>query len=98
MRFSEVWDDAGRGYFRTLVKEYTRLWRDVDFMNKLVRHWREYESKHHKRSYKRKKTSTNDDLVEKEVSKEDVLMVDEPNDYALFELPAHPPSTVHEEV
>ena len=25
MRFSEVWDDAGRGYFRTLVKEYTRL-------------------------------------------------------------------------
>jgi len=25
MRFSEVRDDAGRGYFRTLVKDYTRL-------------------------------------------------------------------------
>ena len=61
LRFSDAWDDAGREYFRTLVKEYTRLWRDVDFMNELVWHWREYESKHHKRSYKRKRTIIDDD-------------------------------------
>ena len=67
-------------------------------MNELVGHWREYESKHHKRSYKRKRTSIDDDLVEKEVSEEDVLMDDEPDDYTLFDLPAGPPPTVHEEV
>ena len=49
-------------------------------MNELVGHWREYKTKHHKRSYKRKRTSTDDDLVEKEVSKEDVLMDDEPDE------------------
>ena len=70
----------------------------MDSINELVGHWREYETKHHKRSYKRKRTSTDDDLVEKEVSEEDVLMDDEPDDYALFELPAGPPPTVHEEV
>ena len=67
-------------------------------MNELVGHWREYETKHHKRSYKRKRTSTDDDLVEKEVSKEDVLMDDEPENYALLELPARPPPTDDEEV
>ena len=67
-------------------------------MNELVGHWREHESKHHRRSYKCKRTSTDDDLVEKEVSEEDVLMDDEPDDYALLELPALPPPTVHEEV
>ena len=67
-------------------------------MNELVGHWREYESKHHRRSYKRKRTSTDEDLVEKEVSEEDILMDDEPDDYALLEWPAHPPPTEHEEV
>ena len=80
------------------MKEYTCLWRDVDFMNELVGHWREYESKHHRRSYKRKRTSTDNDLVEKEVGEEEVLMDDEPDDYALLELPALPPPTVHEGV
>ena len=67
-------------------------------MNELVGHWREYESKHHKRSYKRKRTSIEDHLVEKEVSEEDVLMDDEPENYALLELPARPPPTDDEEV
>ena len=43
-------------------------------------------------------TSSDDDLVETEVSEEDVLMDDKPDDYALLELPARPPPTVHEEV
>ena len=67
-------------------------------MNELVGHWREYESKHRRRSYKRKRTSTNNDLVEKEVSEEDILMDIEPDDYALLELPALPPPTVNEGV
>ena len=49
-------------------------------------------------SYKRKKTRSDDDLVEKEVSEEDVLMDDEPDDYALLELPARPAATEPEEV
>ena len=67
-------------------------------MNELVGHWREYESKHHRRSYKRKRTSTDNDLVEKEVSEDDVFMDDEPDNYALLELPARPAATEHEEV
>jgi len=46
-------------------------------MNELAEHWRAYESKHHKRSYERKRTSASD-VVEKEVSKEDVLMNKKP--------------------
>jgi len=51
-------------------------------LTELVQHWREYESKHHKRSYERKRTSASIDMVEKEVSEEDVLMDYEPDDYA----------------
>ena len=51
----------------TLVKEYARLWRNTDFMTESVGHWHEYESKHHKRSYKCKRTSASSDMVEKEV-------------------------------
>ena len=66
-RFSDahLWDDTGRAYVRTLVKEYARLWRNADFMTELVGHWHEYESKHHKRSYKRKRTSASNDMVER---------------------------------
>ena len=70
----------------------------MDSINELVGHWREYETKHHKRSYKRKRTSTDDDLVEKEVSEEDRLMDDEPENYALLELPTRRPTTDDEEV
>ena len=67
-------------------------------MSELVGHWHKYESKHHRRSYKRKRTSSDEDLVEKEVSEKDVLMDDEPDDYTLLELPARPPPTVREKV
>ena len=72
--------------------------RDVDFMNELVGHWREYESKHHRRSYKRKRTSASKDMRDREVSEEDLLMDGEPGDYALLELPARPAAMEHEEV
>jgi len=97
-RFSDAWDDAMREYFKMLVKEYACLWRNADFMNELVRHWRKYESKHHKRSYKLKRTSARYDMVEGKVSKEDVLMDDEPDNYALLKLPVLPPPTVHKGV
>ena len=97
-RFGDAWDDTGREYFKKLVKEYARLWRNADFMTQLVEQWREYESKHHKRSFKRQKTSTVSDTAETEVRDDDILMDDEPDDYALVALPALSPRAGHEEV
>ena len=90
-RYCDAWSDEGRQYYKTLVKEYTRLWSDGNFITALVEHWRTYESKHHKKSYKRKRSSVCANIEEKDLSEEDTLM-DEIPDFQFPALPSLSPS------
>ncbi len=83
-KYDDAWTEEDQDYYRILVQEYRRVWLDMIFVTALVEHWRTYESKHHKKSYKRKISSVLHDKEEEEWSKSD-LLVEEGESYVFPE-------------
>ncbi len=44
-KYTNVWNEARREYYKTLVSEYAHLWNNVNFMTCLVEHWPSFESR-----------------------------------------------------
>ncbi len=86
-RYGNAWNDKGCQYYRILMTEYMRLWTNRNFITVLVEHWQEYESKHHRKLYKKRKRTNETPDVEKAVKEENILMDEIP----VFTFPELPP-------
>ena len=77
---TDGWTEEGRAYFKELCASFKRAWKDTNFKDSLIDHWRAYEAEHHRKSYKRKASAVEEPAAPVEVNREDYLMDSDDDD------------------